>query len=40
MGYENYRQADNEARYLESRECLIIEKDAIIAQQKAVCGLA
>jgi hypothetical protein len=35
MGYENYRQADNEARYLESRECLIIEKDATIAQQKA-----
>jgi hypothetical protein len=35
MGYENYRQADNEARYLESRECLIIEKDATIAQQRA-----
>jgi hypothetical protein len=35
MGYENYRQADNEARYLEGRETLIIEQAAIIAQQRA-----
>jgi hypothetical protein len=35
MGYENYRQAASEARYLEGREILIIEQAATIAQQRA-----